>query len=158
MGKEIERKFLVKSRSFMQQATGSISIKQAYLASKEEGFTVRLRVLPNEAILTIKGPSHNQGLERGEWEYPIDIKDAEEMLKQPLLGYIEKERFFVPYQNHIWEVDCFKGQNDGAMLAEVELKDANETVMLPQWVGQEVTGLSQYYNAVIAVEGFPEQS
>lgn len=153
MAKEIERKYKVVGDAFQKEATKSIHIKQAYLVSSEEGCTVRVRMADEVAFLTLKSPSSCTGLVRNEWEYSIPFQDAEEMIKGSTI--IEKERFLVPYKEHLWEVDCFSGFLDGLVIAEVELHKEDETVSLPPWVGEEVTGKRAYYNAVLAQEGLP---
>lgn len=157
MAKEIERKFLVLSDDYRSVATKVLHIRQAYISSSNEGMTVRLRITPEEAMLTVKGAGSANGVERDEWEYPISEADANDMLQQRLEGYLEKERFYVPFEEYTWEVDRFLGMLEGLVVAEIELSAADESFPLPPWVGEEVTGNSAYYNAVLAQQGFPKE-
>jgi adenylate cyclase len=102
-----------------------------------------------KAYFTVKGA--NIGSVRDEWEYEIPVDDAIKMLERCATGaVIDKERFIVPYEGHVWEVDEFQGHYEGLIIAEVELSDENEPVSLPPFVGQEVTGNTHYYNSVMA--------
>lgn len=145
MGIEIERKFLVKGE-FRHLSTNNVSIRQAYL-SVEKGRTVRLRILNNEAFITIKGSSGAGSFSRGEWEYAIPVKDAEELIDICLPGRINKTRYYVPAGKHTFEVDVFHGKNEGLIIAEIELESENEKFEKPEWLGEEVTGNPAYYNA-----------
>jgi adenylate cyclase len=144
MGKEIERKFLVGDSSW-RAAGQAVLYRQGYLNS-DKGRTVRVRIAGERAFLTIKGPSVD-GVRR-EYEYPIPLSDAAEMLEhlctRPL---IEKTRTVVPHDGHMWEVDEFFGENAGLIIAEIELEAVDEVFSLPPWLGAEVTGDSRYYNA-----------
>lgn len=144
MGKEIERKFLVKSREW-QEGNEPLHTCQGYLASGGE-CTVRIRVQGEQAFLTIKG--RTEGLSRPEYEYPIPVADAEELLQglcqKP---YIEKNRYHVLHAGHTWEVDVFMGENEGLVVAEIELESEEEQVELPPWVGEEVTDDPRYRNS-----------
>lgn len=153
MAKEIERKFKVRSNAYIAVATDRLHIQQAYLARDSEGCTVRIRIVEEKAFLTIKSVSTQGGLLRNEWEYPIPLEDAKEMIVGKKL--ITKERFLVPYEGHTWEVDCFSGSLEGLVIAEVELKSMDEPVALPPWVGEEVTGLPAYYNASLVEKCLP---
>lgn len=144
MGKEIEKKFLVRDDRWRGLAPG-VLYRQGYL-NKEKGRTVRVRTVDNQGFLTIKGP--NVGGARPEYEYPIPFEDAVEILEHLCLKpLIEKTRTKVPYQGFIWEIDEFKGENQGLVLAEIELTEVGETFAIPPWIGVEVTGDSRYYNA-----------
>jgi adenylate cyclase len=144
VGREIERKFLVRNDRWRAGARGEM-LRQGYLAADLER-TVRVRVVGERAYLTVKG--RNRGIERSEFEYEIPVLDAEQMLDQlcqrPLL---EKTRFRVEHAGRVWEVDEFRGENLGLLVAEIELESVDETVQLPDWVGQEVSGDPRYYNA-----------
>lgn len=144
MATEIERKFLVKSEAWKNLATGTI-YRQGYIATKK-GTTVRVRLAGNQSYLTIKGKS--EGISRAEYEYPIPLEDAQEMLDnlcdRPL---IEKTRYKITVGDLVWEVDEFSGENQGLIVAEVELKEANQTISFPEWIGQEVSDDPRYYNA-----------
>jgi adenylate cyclase len=144
MAVEIERKFLIDPLSLGSLPTGHV-IKQGYIATADRT-TVRIRVREQQAYLTIKGPT--TGLSRQEFEYPIPVDDALMMLnslcQKPL---IEKTRHLIEYAGHCWEVDVFCGDNEGLIVAEVELKSEDEAVNLPLWITQEVTGDRRYYNS-----------
>jgi len=151
MAKEIERKFLVKNESFKLFSTGVI-YRQGYL-NRDKARTVRVRVAGELAFITIKGLTN--GMERMEFEYPIPLTDANEMLEtlcvKPL---IEKLRYKIISDGHLWEVDEFIGDNEGLTVAEVELKSADEHVFIPDWVGQEVTGDLMYFNSNLVINPF----
>ena len=151
MAKEIERKFLVKNESFKLFSTG-VLYRQGYL-NRDKHRTVRVRVAGEQAFLTIKGLTN--GMERLEFEYPIAVSDANEMLEtmcpKPL---IEKYRFNIMADGHLWEVDEFTGDNEGLIVAEVELKSSDEEVIIPDWVGAEVTGELKYYNSNLVINPF----
>lgn len=142
---EIERKFLVKGE-FKSLAHDCVQIRQGYLCT-EPGRTVRVRTWNDEAYITVKGSSEKGGRQRPEWEKAITPEDAANLLKLCLQPLIEKKRYLVKWENHLWEVDEFMGQHHGLLLAEVELKSADEQVLLPPFVGREVTGEKQYYNS-----------
>lgn len=144
MGKEIERKFLVTGDAWRQLARGTL-YRQGYLSTTKER-TVRVRVIGDEGFLTIKGVS--VGATRSEYEYKIPAKDANEMLAQlcekPL---IEKTRYKIVAGPVTWEVDEFCGDNQGLIVAEVELQDEGQRIDLPAWIGAEVTTDPRYFNA-----------
>lgn len=144
---EIERKFLVRSDAFMAQATTHYEIMQGYLC-KEPGKTIRVRIRDTRAFLTIKSSRLREGLAKFEWEREIDLADARELMHICLPGAISKTRYIIPTNNdRKWEVDVFHGRLDGLVLAELELGDEHETFDRPEWLGEEVTGQPQYYNA-----------
>jgi adenylate cyclase len=151
MAKEIERKFLVKGDSWRRDRAGK-PYRQGYLSTEKER-TVRIRTAGDQAFITIKGVS--SGASRSEYEYEIPVRDANEMLdhlcKKPL---IEKTRYRIPHDNLVWEVDEFAGENRGLVLAEVELKDENQEVSLPSWIGREVTDDRRYFNVNLVEEPF----
>ena len=146
---EIERKFLVKNEDFKKEAYQSFHIKQGYLNSHPER-TTRIRIKENKAFMTVKGKSSESGLSRFEWEKEIDLKDAEALLQLCEPGKIEKTRFLVKSGNHIFEVDEFYGENEGLIIAEIELQDEDEAFLKPDWLGEEVTGLVKYYNSQLS--------
>lgn len=150
MAIEIERKFLVTNRDFIGQATAKHTIAQAYLSVRP---TVRLRLRDDEAFITIKGASTDGGLSCGEWEYPIPVAEAREMMRLAHGRVIDKERYIVPHAGHLWEVDVFHGDYEGLIMAELELSDADEAFDPPSWLGEEVTGKPEYYNASMALCG-----
>ena len=148
---EIERKFLVTSDAFKAQAVTSYSIEQGYL-SKEPGKTIRIRIRDTRAFLTIKSSTLREGIAKFEWEREIELNDARELMKICLPNPIIKTRYIIPAasfngEERKWEVDVFHGHKEGLVLAELELGDENEPFDRPEWLGDEVTGLPQYYNA-----------
>lgn len=147
MAVEIERKYLV-SGGFKHQAISSHRIVQGYICS-QPGKTVRVRISDDSGFLTIKGPSDDKGLSRYEFETIIPLPDAESLLELCEQGAIDKERYLVPIGPHIWEVDVFKGANEGLIIAEIELNSEEEEFELPHWIGEEVTGDRKYYNSML---------
>ena len=145
MAQEIERKFLVVSDRWRALASGQ-PYCQGYIATAQPDQSVRIRIAGDQGYLTIKGPV--QGLSRAEFEYEIPVEDAREMLAtlcaHPL---IEKNRYCLPVDDVVWEIDDFSGENAGLVVAEVELSSEDQQIVLPAWVGQEVTGDARYYNA-----------
>ncbi len=153
MAKEIERKFLVVSDDFKQQAEG-IYYRQGYLCSSRER-VVRVRVAGEKAFLTIKGA--NQGITRSEYEYEIPVEEAKEMLDNLCLKPdIEKIRYRVAYEGFVWEVDEFMGLNAGLVVAEIELPDEETLFGKPSWVGEEVSHDPRYYNANLINKPYSE--
>lgn len=147
MGTEIERKFLVMDDRWREQAKGSTAFRQGYLVGAKHA-SVRVRIEGEEANLNIK--SATLGVQRQEYEYPIPLEDAREMLdtlcEKPL---IEKTRYLVPFQGYTWEVDVFDGDNAGLVVAEVELSSEDEQPPLPEWAGEEVSHDPRYYNVCL---------
>lgn len=149
---EIERKFLVTSDAFLSQATRHYQIEQGYLC-KEPSKTIRVRIRDAQAFLTIKSGKMREGIAKFEWEREIDLADARELMNLCLPGAISKTRYIIPAapfegQERCWEVDVFhSGTMSGKALAEIELGSENEPILRPDWLGDEVTGLPQYYNA-----------
>ncbi len=145
-GLEIERKFLVrKGDDFKSKALSSSRIKQGYIPC--DGATVRIRIRDDKGYLTIKGRSVNGGMTRYEFEKEIDLDEAEQLMQLCRGGVIDKRRYLVPSGSHVFEVDEFYGDNEGLLLAEVELKSEDETYEKPDFIGQEVTGDRRYYNS-----------
>ena len=146
MGKEIERKFLVKGDRWRSLGKG-VLYRQGYIPTSGKQ-TVRVRIIGDTGYLTIKGAT--VGHSRLEFEYPIPLQDAQEMLENlcshPL---IEKKRYKIPQGDLIWEVDEFRGENEGLIIAEVELQTENQAITLPDWIDREVTD-PKYYNANLA--------
>jgi adenylate cyclase len=145
---EIEKKFLVKSEDFKKDAVKSTRITQGYLSSHPER-TVRVRIKGDKGFLTIKGKGSPSGASRYEWEKEIPVSEVEDLLTLCEDGIIDKTRYEVKSENHIFEVDEFYGENRGLVIAEVELLSENEYFFKPQWLGEEVTGKAQYYNAML---------
>jgi len=151
---ETERKFLVCSRAFLQEAVRSYSIKQGYIAH-DGGNTVRVRIRDGVGILTIKGPSLD-GISRKEWEKEIPLQDAEDLFLLCHGGSIDKTRYVVPAGKRFFEVDVFHGSNEGLVMAEIELGSPDEPFQRPAWLGQEVTGDKRYYNSYLTRCPFKE--
>lgn len=147
MAQEIERKFLVKG-DFKSHAIKSIRITQGYLSSIPER-TIRVRIKGDKGYITIKGMADSSGVSRYEWEKEIPVNEVEELLKICEPGVIDKTRFLVPVGNHTYEVDEFHGENDGLIMAEVELGAVNEAFDKPDWLGEEVTGDARYFNSML---------
>ena len=146
MPTEIERKFLVRDTSFLKGLTGSY-IAQGYLSTDPER-TVRVRIKDHQGFLTIKGKT--DGISRIEFEYQIPLDEAKNLLDLCLPTIIEKERFLIPIGNHTYEVDLFKGDNQGLIIAEIELKNEDETFKKPDWLGKEVSHETQYFNSALS--------
>ncbi|MFV5685211.1 CYTH domain-containing protein [Flavobacterium sp. GB2R13] len=146
---EIERKFLVKDDSFKRDAFTENHIAQGYLSSVPER-TVRLRIKGNKGFLTIKGISNESGLSRFEWEKEIPVEEAKNLLLLCEKGVIDKTRFEVKLGNHVYEIDVFHGQNEGLIIAEIELGSENETFEKPNWLSNEVTNDKRYYNSYLS--------
>lgn len=151
---EIERKFLVKG-PFKELASSSSRIMQGYISSMK-GRTVRVRIRDEKGYLTIKGPSDQGGLVRYEFEKEISLQDARDLMKICEPGIIDKTRYLVPYEGHIFEVDEFYGENEGLILAEVELKAPDEPFERPAFLGHEVTGDRRFYNSCMRVHPYSQ--
>ncbi len=150
---EIERKFLVKSQVFKNEAYNSFNIKQGFLNSHKER-TVRIRLKKDKGYITVKGKSTENGLSRFEWEKEISNIEAENLLILCEEGIIDKRRYEVKFENHTFEVDEFFGDNEGLVIAEVELNTKNETFKKPEWLGKEVTGDIKYYNSQLSKQPY----
>jgi|SRR5665811_392648 len=150
---EIERKFLVTSEKFKQEATSKERIVQGFLGTHPER-TVRIRIKGDSGFLTVKGKSNETGTSRFEWEKEIDAADAKAMLELCENGILEKTRYEIPVGKHIFEVDEFHGENDGLIVAELELTSENQTFEKPDWLGEEVTGDIKYYNSQLSKRPF----
>ncbi len=147
MALEVERKFLVYG-NFKEKAKHTFFIAQGYLNSNPER-SVRVRIQKEKAYLTIKGLGNESGVSRFEWETEIPKEDAVSLLKICEPGLIEKTRYLVEAGRHIYEVDEFSGENKGLVIAEIELKSEDEVFEKPDWLGEEVTGIEKYYNAML---------
>ena len=146
---EIERKFLVNSNIFKAEAFKSTRIIQGFLNTHKER-TVRVRLKGDKGFLTVKGASSTNGLSRFEWEKEITKHEAEALLKICESGVIDKIRYEVKVANHVFEVDEFFGDNEGLVLAEIELNTEDEVFEKPKWLGNEVTGNIKYYNSQLS--------
>ena len=152
---ETELKFLPKNDGWRSQATRHVRMKQSYFA-KANGYNVRVRIMDGKsAKLTIKSKKQENGISRYEFEYKIPLKDAETMMAVFCGKHIvEKVRHYVDYAGHCWEVDEFFGANEGLVVAEIELKKADETFEKPDWVGENVTADNRYGNQNLAKTPF----
>jgi len=151
MAKEIERKFLVRGEVWREKAEG-LSYRQGYLSTEKER-TVRVRTIDSKGFLTIKGI--NVGATRNEFEYDIPVEDANQMLDELCLKpIIEKKRYQIEHGGFIWEVDEFFGDNEGLILAEIELESENQSFETPSWIAEEVTGDPRYFNSNLIAQPF----
>ena len=153
MAQEIERKFLVVGE-YKNLAHSVMHLVQGYIASGRR--TVRVRISDDRAWLTIKGPSHDGGLSRFEWEKEIEAHEALELLPLCEGALIDKHRYLVNVGNHTFEVDEFHGDNEGLTIAEVELSSTDEEFIHPEWLGAEVTGIKRYYNSHLRANPYKE--
>lgn len=150
MGVEIERKFTINKEfvnSLIDKATKSAIIRQGYLSSSPDR-SVRIRISDKNAFITIKGKT--VGISRSEFEYPIPLEDALDLLSLSENPIIEKIRYIIEENNNMWEIDLFKGANKGLIIAEIELKSETQEFIIPTWIDKEVTGNSKYYNLALS--------
>lgn len=152
MAQEIERKFLVKGE-FMDKVVKSMRISQGYICTLP-GRSVRVRIKDDKGYLTIKGASTDNGLSRFEWEKEISLEDANDLFKLCEPGAIDKTRHLIPAGKHTYEVDVFHGDNDGLVMAEIELNSEDEAFEKPEWLGEEVTGDRHFYNSFLTKNPF----
>ncbi len=152
MAQEIERKYLVHLNQWqaVSKPKGEY-YRQGYILT-EDAKTIRIRLTDNEAFLTIKGLSI--GMSRAEYEYPIPRQDAQEMFEHFVVSELSKIRYKIKHGEHLWEIDEFFGDNEGLIVAEIELSDEAETFELPDWIAQEVTGEQQYYNSNLTIRPY----
>lgn len=150
---EIERKFLVKNHSFKTTTFNQNRIAQGYLSSVAER-TVRVRIKGDKGYLTIKGITNKTGMSRFEWEKEIPIDEAKSLLLLCEKGTIDKTRYEVKVGQHIYEVDEFYGDNEGLIIAEIELQSEGEDFEKPNWLGQEVTNDKRYYNSNLSTNPY----
>jgi adenylate cyclase len=149
---EIERKFLVASDGWREEADRGRRLRQAYLAETDRA-AIRVRIIDNaDAVITIK--SARSGLYRQEFEYPVPLPDAEKLAELRQGSELQKTRFRAWYAGRCWEIDVYDGDNAGLVLAEVELESETASVEIPPWVGREVTGEQRYYAAKLAAHPF----
>ncbi|MBR5860877.1 MAG: CYTH domain-containing protein [Bacteroidaceae bacterium] len=149
MAIEIERKFLVNDESYKEMAFKSDRIAQGYIC-RQGGNSTRVRVRGDKGYLTIKGPSIDGGLSRFEWEKEIPASEAWELMKLCPTPIIDKTRYLVEFEDHVFEVDEFYGDNEGLVVAEVELSAIDEEFKKPPFLGKEVTGEGKYYNSSLS--------
>lgn len=155
MAEEIERKFLV-DRLDWQSGPGVVDaqdIEQGYLCADKEK-SVRVRIRGGDATLTIKGPT--KGITRMEFEYPLSIDDATSLLELCGDTRVSKRRYDVRFEGSDWEVDVFSGNNEGLVVAEIELENAGEDFAKPSWIGREVSDDPRYYNSNLAQKPYSE--
>ena len=150
---EIERKFLVTSNNFKEEAFNKTRIIQGFLNTDKER-TVRVRLKGDRGFLTVKGLSSDDGLSRFEWETEISETDAKLLLKLCEKGVIDKVRHEIKADNHTYEVDEFFGDNEGLIIAEIELNHISEIFKKPLWLGEEVTGNEKYYNSQLSKQPY----
>ncbi|MCB9425869.1 MAG: CYTH domain-containing protein [Flavobacteriales bacterium] len=146
---EIERKFLVLNEDYKKHATNQFQIAQGYLNTNPNR-TVRVRVKGNKGYINVKGIGNESGTTRFEWEKEIDLSEAQALLEMCEETIIDKIRYEVPYGNHLYEVDEFKGQNEGLVVGEIELNSEEESFDKPNWLGTEITGQDKYYNSYLS--------
>lgn len=147
MATEIERKFLVRDDTWRAQAAPGIFYRQGYMSSTPAS-SIRVRCGGGQGFINLK--SATLGVTRKEYDYPIPESDANEMLDMFCTGpLIEKTRYLVKHGGHVWEVDVFAGDNEGLVVAEIELDDADEFFALPGWAGEEVSHDPRYYNVCL---------
>ncbi|MDE6548117.1 MAG: CYTH domain-containing protein [Muribaculaceae bacterium] len=144
MALEIEHKYLVKNDGFRKLASSSCRISQGYLCREPER-TVRVRIKGEKGFITVKGK--NDGATRMEFEYEVGVGDALEMLRMCVPPVLEKTRYLVPFEGHVWEVDEFHGALEGLVTAEIELSSEEESYARPPFLGEDVTGNPAYYNS-----------
>lgn len=152
MALEIERKFLVDHLQWenLPKPAGK-EYMQGYLSDGPEK-TIRVRIAGNQGFITIKGPVLKNV--RDEYEYEIPADEAAELLEKFTSRQVVKTRYRIPFNMHIWEVDVFRGDNEGLIVAEIELKTADETFAIPSWIDKEVSGNPRYYNSELASNPF----
>ncbi len=150
---EIERKFLVNSDTYKTLFSKKYQIAQGYLNTHPDR-TVRVRIKGDKGFITVKGIGNTSGTTRFEWEKEISVTDATELLQLCEEGIIDKVRYEVFVNGFMYEVDEFSGENQGLVIAEIELKSENEAFPKPDWVGEEVTGKNKYYNAYLSNKPF----
>ena len=150
---ETERKFLVMDESYKLQAVESHRIRQGYIAH-DGGRTVRVRLWDEKGVLTIKGPSMGAGVSRYEWERELSREEAEDLFILCKPGMVDKTRWIIPAGKRKFEVDEFHGENEGLVMAEIELGSEDETFERPSWLGEEVTGDKRFYNSFLARNPF----
>ena len=153
MALEIERKYLVKNNDFKKKSFKKALIIQGFLSTVPER-TVRIRIVEDKGFITIKGIGNTEGATRFEWEKEISLNDAKDLLNISEPGIISKTRYYVKYAEQLFEVDEFHEGNLGLIIAEIELKHEKSYIQKPEWLGEEVTGISKYYNSSLAKRPF----
>ncbi len=146
---EIERKYLVKSDAYRMEAFDKEEIIQGFLNTHPDR-TVRVRLSGDKGFITVKGRTDAEGITRFEWEREIPAAEARALLEICEPGVIRKVRYMVRSGEHLVEVDEFAGDNEGLVIAEIEMKEINEYIVKPDWLGDEVTGEPKYYNSQLS--------
>ena len=154
MGIELERKFLVVGDTWKKQVDRGVLYTQGYLHSTAD-MTIRIRIIEDKAFLTLKGITSR--ISRSEYEYPIPMTDAEELLKT-CSSLITKYRYRLEHYQHVWSIDVFTGDNDGLIIAEIELSSEVEDFQHPNWLGKEVSQDCRYYNSKLVTDPFSSWS
>lgn len=152
---EIERKFLVKNQDFIRQSFQNQRMTQGFLSTVPER-TVRIRSIGQKGYITVKGIGNKSGTTRFEWEKEIQLEEANSLLELCEPVVIDKTRYYCKQGAHVFEVDVFHGRNDGLIVAEIELKEENETFESPDWLGEEITGLNKYYNSSLSKQPYTD--
>ena len=150
---EIERKFLVRSEAYKVQASTQTTMAQGFLNTHPER-TVRVRIVGDKGFLTVKGASNASGVSRFEWEHQIPHGEAVNLIDLCEGSIVQKIRYRVNFQGHIFEVDEFLGENVGLTVAELELEHEDQRYGRPSWLGKEITGQTKYYNSQLALKPF----
>ena len=150
---EIERKFLVKNKTYKSESIKKQLITQGYLSSDPKR-SVRIRICEQNAYITIKGQTSESGTSRYEWEKEINTEDAKQLMLLCREGVVTKIRHLIPFKNHTFEVDEFLKDNSGLVIAEIELSNENEDFERPRWLGKEVTGIKKYYNSQLSQNAY----
>jgi CYTH domain-containing protein len=150
---EIERKFLVNSLDCREESRMKTTLIQGFLNTHPDR-TVRIRIKGEMGYITIKGVSNDNGTTRFEWEDELNVRDARALLRLCEPGIIEKNRYEVKVGEHLFEIDEFQGDNEGLIIAEIELTSENEEFITPSWLGKEVTGDIRYYNSQLSKKPF----
>ncbi|MFC1565417.1 CYTH domain-containing protein [Candidatus Neomarinimicrobiota bacterium] len=145
---EIEKKFLVKNDTFKSESEKEIRIIQRYLSSAPER-SVRVRIQGDMGIISIKGLGSNSGMSRFEWEKEISVTDANDLFTLCEPGVVDKTRYIVKNGQHVFEIDEFYGENEGLIIAEIELSSEEEFFIRPDWLGDEVTADKKYFNSML---------
>jgi CYTH domain-containing protein len=146
---EIERKFLVNSSDYRKESRSKTTIIQGFLNTDPDR-TVRIRIHGEMGYITVKGGSSESGTTRFEWEDELNVRDARALLPLCEPGIIEKTRYEVKVADHLFEIDEFRGDNEGLIIAEIELTSEEEEFIRPSWLGKEVTGDVRYYNSQLS--------
>ena len=156
MGIEIERKFIVDPKGTWRQSEKKLVCKQGYISSKSQ-CSVRVRLIGQRGFLTIK--TKREGIQREEFEYEIPVDDAQYMLDNYCdSSIVHKTRYYTRYEGMLWEIDVFEGDNEGLVIAEVELESVDQNIQLHGWVLEEVSGDPRYFNAMLAKFPFKKWS